>query len=220
MNAELIQEDGGVESYKVTNRASPLLLILTTVAFMLAVQTGTVLMTMSLSLILTGLLAVNLLCGVWLFIVCADFLAPQSIRMSADGITHARLITSTSYPWDDISALKIVAASGSLSDAPRDDGRGRIGVGVILREDAKTGSRDERNAAKVTTPGQTPKVKTAILIGGDRQHAEKMMEIIEHIKAFQQRQIKPVERWRKSAQQPQQQQQFRKKPNITMPGAV
>jgi hypothetical protein len=46
------------------------------------------------------------------------------------------------------------------------------------------------------------------------------MEIIDYIKAFQLRQIKPVERWRKTAQQPQQQPQFRKKPNITMPGMV
>jgi hypothetical protein len=56
-----------------------------------------------------------------------------------------------------------------------------------------------------------------VLIGADPQFAEKMMEIMECIQKFQAAlTAKPQERWKKAAQ-PQQQAQFRKRPNITMP---
>jgi hypothetical protein len=199
-------KDGKVELVKVSSKAPPLLLILTTVAILLILQSLTVLLVNSLALVLTVLIVLNAVCGLWLLIVCAEQLMPTTLKLTADGLTCQRLITHDSYAWDDITALKLVAAA-AVSDAPRSVDRGRVGVGLVLRTPNKPGVRDAKS-----TPAPT-----VVLLGGDPKYAEKMLEIMECVQKFQAAlTARPQERWKKAAQ-PQQQPQFRKKPNITMP---
>jgi hypothetical protein len=201
-------KDGKTELIKVSSKASPLLMILTTVAALLVLQATTVLLTQSLAWILTFLIGFNLLCGIWLLVACGEQLMPTTLQLDADGLTCNRLLTSKTFSWDDISALKLVPA-GSVSDAPRADNRGRVGVGVVLRAPNKSTGRD----AKLPPPPQP----TIVVVAGLSEYAEKMIEIIEHGNKFHAAlTAKPQERW-KRAQQPQQQQQFRKRPNVTMP---
>lgn len=195
-------KDGKDEIIKISSKMPPLLMILTTIALLLIVQSLTVLLVQSLNLTLTALVFVNFVCGLWLLLVCAEQLRPTSLKLDAAGLTCQRLVTHKTYLWDDVAALKLVAA-GVVSDAPRSDNRGRVGVGLVLR----TATRD----ASVTP------APAVVLIGADPQFAEKLLEIMEHVQKFQAAlNAKPAERWKK-ASQPQQQQQFRKKPNITMP---
>jgi hypothetical protein len=199
-------KDGKTELVKISSKAPPLLLILTTVALLLILQTLTVLLVQSVTFTLTALIFINFVCGLWLLLVCTEQLMPTTLKLDADGLTCQRLVTHRTFSWDDVSALKLVAA-GTVSDAPRGEGRGRVGVGVVLRAPNKATARD----AKVAPP------PAVVLIGADPQFAEKMMEIMECIQKFQAAlTAKPQERWKKAAQ-PQQQAQFRKRPNITMP---
>jgi hypothetical protein len=199
-------KSGKDELVKISSKAPPLLRILTTIALLLILQSLTVLLVQSVSHTLTALIFVNLVCGLWLLLVCTEQLMPTTLKLDATGLTCQRLITHKTYVWDDITALKLVAA-GAVSDAPRAVNRGRIGVGLVLRAPNKSTARD-------TTAVPAP---TIVLIGADPQFAEKMLEIMERVKKFQMAlNAKPAERWKKAAQ-PQQQQQFRKRPNITMP---
>jgi hypothetical protein len=201
-------KDGKTELIKVSSKAPPLLMILTTIAALLVLQTITVLLSQSLAWILTLLLGFNLICGIWLLVACGEQLMPTTLKFDADGLTCQRLLTTKTFNWDDVSALKLVPA-GSVSDAPRIDSRGRVGVGVVLRVPNKATVRDAKSPP--------PPHPTVVVIAGDSQFAEKMIEIIEHGKKFQAAlTAKPQERW-KRAPQPQQQQQFRKRPNVTMP---
>jgi hypothetical protein len=198
---------GKTEFVKISSKGPPLLMILTTISLLLILQSLTVLLVQNVALILTGMIIVNLVCGLWLLLVCAEQLMPTTLKLDADGITCQRLVTHRTYLWDDVSALKLTAA-GAISDAPRADNRGRVGVGVVLRAPNKSTARD----AKVVVP-----VPTTVLIAADSKYAEKMLEVMESIQKFQVAlTAKPQERWKKAAQ-PQQQTQFRKKPNITMP---
>jgi hypothetical protein len=201
-------KDGKTELVKISSKAPPLLLILTTVALLLILQTLTVLLVQSLAFTLTALVFINFVCGLWLLLVCTEQLMPTTLKLDADGLTCQRLVTHKTYAWDDISALKLVAA-GAVSDAPRADNRGRVGVGVVLRAPNKATTRD----AKATPVPPT----AAVLLAADPQYAEKMLEIMERVQKFQAAlTARPQERWKKAAQ-PQQQAQFRKRPNITMP---
>jgi hypothetical protein len=197
---------GKDELVKISSKAPPLLMILTTIAMLLMLQSLTVLLVQSVNLTLTVLIFINLICGLWLLLVCAEQLMPTTLKLDATGLTCQRLVTHQTYIWDDISALKLVAA-GAVSDAPRAVNRGRVGVGLVLRAPNKSNARDSKVAPATTV----------VLIGADPKHAEKMLEIMECVQKFQVAlNAKPAERWKKAAQ-PQQQQQFRKKPNITMP---
>jgi hypothetical protein len=199
-------KDGKTELVKISSKAPPLLMILTTTALLLILQSLTVLLVQNVALVLTGLIAVNLVCGLWLLLVCAEQLMPTTLKLDVAGLTCQRLVTHKTYMWDDITALKLVAA-GAVSDAPRTVDRGRIGVGLVLRAPTKATARDTKAAA----------APTVVLLGADPKHAEKMLEIMETVQKFQTGlNAKPQERWKKAAQ-PQQQTQFRKKPNITMP---
>jgi hypothetical protein len=199
-------KDGKTELVKISSKATSLLLILTTAGLLLALQSSTVLLVQSLEPILTGLIFVNLGCGLWLLLVCVEQLMPTTLKLDAAGLTRQRLITRKSFDWDDISALKLVAA-GTSSDAPGTVSRGRIGIGLVLRPPNKSTARESK---VVPEP-------TIMLIAADAQFAEKMHEIMENAQKFQAAlNAKPQERWKKAAQ-PQQQPQFRKKPNITMP---
>jgi hypothetical protein len=191
-------KDGKADHIKVSSKATPLLMILTTVALLLILQSATVLVVQSLDTALTVLIAFNL--------ICAKQLVPLTLSLDANGLRCQRLVTSKRFLWDDISALKL-AAAGVVSDAPRTDIRGRVGFGVVLRVAAKSTARDAKSQ----------EAPTIVLFGADPQYGEKMLEIIECIRKFQAAlNAKPQERWKK-ASQPQQQTQFRKKPNITMP---
>jgi hypothetical protein len=186
---------GKDELVKISSKAPPLLMILTTIAMLLMLQSLTVLLVQSVNLTLTVLIFINLICGLWLLLVCAEQLMPTTLKLDATGLTCQRLVTHQTYIWDDIS------------DAPRAVNRGRVGVGLVLRAPNKSNARDSK-----VTPATT-----VVLIGADPKHAEKMLEIMECVQKFQVAlNAKPAERWKKAAQ-PQQQQQFRKKPNITMP---
>jgi hypothetical protein len=199
-------KDGKADHIKVSSKATPLLMILTTVALLLILQSATVLVVQSLDTALTVLIAFNLICASWLLLVCAEQLVPLTLSLDATGLRCQRLVTRKSFLWDDISALKL-AAAGVVSDAPRTDIRGRVGFGVVLRVAAKSTARDAKSQ----------EAPTIVLFGADPQHGEKMLEIIECIRKFQAAlNAKPQERWKK-ASQPQQQTQFRKKPHITMP---
>ena len=199
-------KDGKAERVKISSKAPPLLLILTTVALLLILQTLTVLLVQPVAPVLTGMIFMNLVCGLWLLLVCAEQLMPTTLKLDANGLTCQRLVTHNTYTWDDITTLKLVAA-GAVSDTPRAEGRGRIGIGLVLRAPHKSNARD---AKVVDAP-------TVVLFGADPQHAEKMLEVMENVQKFQLAlTAKPQERWKKAAQ-PQQQAQFRKRPNITMP---
>jgi hypothetical protein len=199
-------KNGQAELIKVSSKATPLLMILTTVSLLLILQSATVLLVQSLDTPLTVLIAFNFICASWLLVVCAEQLVPLTLSLDANGLKCQRLVTHRSFLWDDISALKL-AAAGVVSDAPRTDIRGRVGFGVVLRGTAKSTTRDAKSQ----------EATTIVLFGADPQYGEKMLEIIECIRKFQAAlNAKPQERWKKAAQ-PQQQAQFRKKPHITMP---
>lgn len=199
-------KDGKSERVKISNKATPLLLILTTISLLLILQASTVLLVQPVTPVLTGLIFINLICGLWLLLVCAEQLMPTTLKLDAKGLTCQRLVTHSCFAWDDITLLKLVAA-GAVSDTPRPEGRGRVGIGLVLRAPHKPSARD----AKVLP------APTVVLFGADPQHAEKMMEVMDCMKKFQVAlTAKPQERWKKAAQ-PQQQAQFRKRPNITMP---
>jgi hypothetical protein len=199
-------KDGKAELVKISSKAPPLLLILTTVSLLLILQTLTVLLVQTVVPTLTGLIFINLVCGLWLLLVCAEQLMPTTLKLDETGLICQRLVTHSTYSWDDVSALKLVAA-GNVSDTVRPDGRGRVGVGLVLRAPNKSASRDAK----------AEHAPTVVLLGADPQYAEKMIEIMERVQKYQAALLaKPQERWKKAAQ-PQQQAQFRKKPNITMP---
>jgi hypothetical protein len=199
-------KDGKAELVKISSKAPPLLLILVTVALLLTLQSLTVLLVHTLAPVLMVLIFLNFVCGLWLLVVCAEQLMPTTLNLDATGLTCKRAVTSKTYAWDDISALKLVAAA-AVSDAPRSVDRGRVGVGLVLRGPLKSADRDAKSAPPTTI----------VLLGGDPKYAEKMLEIMECVQKFQAAlTAKPQERWKKAAQ-PQQQAQFRKKPNITMP---
>jgi hypothetical protein len=202
-------KDGKTELIKVSSKSPPLLMILTTIAALLTLQSASVLLTQALATPLFILILGNLICATWLLVVCAEQIMPTTLMLAKDGLLCQRLMTRKTYSWDDIVALKLVPA-GAVSDTPRHNARGRVGVGVVLKVPTKPTSRDAK--AQTVEP-----VAAAVLVAGDSEHVEKMMEIIELAQKFQARlNAKPTERW-KRAPQPQQQPQFRKKPNITMP---
>jgi hypothetical protein len=199
-------KDGKSEHVKISSKAPALLLILTTVALLLILQTSTVLLVQQVTPVLTGMIFVNFVCGLWLLLVCTEQLMPTTLKLDASSLTCQRLVTRNTYSWDDIAAFKLVAA-GVVSDTPRAEGRGRVGIGLVLRAAHKSTARDAKPAA----------APTVVLLGADPQHAEKLMEVMENVQKFQSAlTAKPQERWKKAAQ-PQQQAQFRKRPNITMP---
>jgi hypothetical protein len=199
-------KDGKADFVKVSSKPTALLMILTTVALLLILQASTVLLVQPLDTALTALVVVNLICGGWLVLVCAEQLVPLTLTLDANGLRCQRLVTHKVFAWDDIAALKLSAA-GAAADNAKTDSRGRVGLGVVLRVAGKSTARD-------TKTSQSPTVQ---LFSADQQFAEKMLEIIERVQKFQVAlNAKPQERWKKAAQ-PQQQTQFRKKPNITMP---
>jgi hypothetical protein len=199
-------KDGKTELIKISSKAPSLLLILTTVAMLLTLQTLTVLLVQSLEPILMALIGINLICGLWLLLVCVEQLMPTVLKLQPDGLTRQCIVTRKTYAWDDISVFKLVA-TGAVSAAPRANNRGRVGVGLVLRPPNKSTTRESK---VVPEP-------TIVLTGADAQFAEKMLEIMESVQKFRAAlTAKPQERWKKAAQ-PQQQAQFRKKPNITMP---
>jgi hypothetical protein len=209
MHVDFNNNDAKTEIVKISSKAPPLLMILTTISLLMVLQTATVLMVQTVSWALTSLLLINLICGTWLLLVCGEQLMPLTITLDAKGIVCQRVVTRKTIAWEDVSGLRLVPA-GSMSDTPKDDGRGRVGVGVVLRPLSKPTTRE---AAK--TPPQPQAI--TVLVSGDSLYAEKMLEVIESMTKFRAAlNTKPQERWKKAAQ-PHQQTQFRKKPNITMP---
>jgi hypothetical protein len=197
-------KDGKTELIKISSRAPPLLMILTTMAVLLILQSLTVLIVQSLATPLVVLVTINCICGVWLLLVCAEQLLPTTLRLDAAGLTCQHLVTHKTYAWDDIATLKLVSA-GAVGGA-RVDSRGRIGIGLMQR--AAATARDGK-AAPTSPP--------VLVIAADSTHVEKLLDIIVRIQRYQTAlTAKPQERWKRAAQ-PQQQQQFRKRPNITMP---
>jgi hypothetical protein len=201
--------DGKTELIRVATKSPPLLMILTTIAALLMLQSATVLLTQALATPLFALIAINLICATWLLVVCAEQIMPTTLRLEKEALVCQRLLTHKTYNWDEIAGLKLVPA-GAVSDVPRHDNRGRVGVGLLSKVATKPTGRDAK-AQHAVQPTAT------VLVSGDSEYAEKMMEIIEMAQKFQAKlNAKPTERW-KRAPQPQQQPQFRKKPNITMP---
>jgi hypothetical protein len=197
--------DGKTELIKISSKAPPLLLILTTMAALLILQSLTVLIVQSLATALMLLVIINLGCGVWLLLVCVEQLLPTTLRLDAGGLTCLHLVTQKTYAWDDLAAFKLVSA-GAVGGAARADTRDRVGVGVI-----------QRGAATVRAGKAAVTVPPIVLIAGGSEHAEKLLDVIARIQKYQLAlTAKPQERWKRAAQ-PQQQQQFRKRPNITMP---
>ncbi len=130
MNVERAE---GVETIELSRQPSTVATVVIAMGVLLFLQVLIVLLSHSISWILMALLLFAAGSAGWLAVLALDAIMPITVTMNKDGLTIARMLGDTTYPWLEIAAAKVVPSAGLLSDDPRSEPSGRLGVGLFLK---------------------------------------------------------------------------------------
>lgn len=128
-----VEREGSVETIYLSRRPSTVALVVIAMGVLLVLQVLIVLFSRSVTLPLMGLLLIAAGSAGWLSILALEAIMPVTVKMDKDGITLQRLLGDQNYPWIEVGEAKVVPSSGMLSDDPRAEPSGRLGVGLFLK---------------------------------------------------------------------------------------
>ncbi len=165
-----VERAGGVETIELSRRPSTVATVVIAMGVLLFLQVVIVLLSHSVSPTLMGLLLIAAGSAGWLAILALDAIMPITVTMNKDGLTIARLLGDTTHPWSDIVVAKVVPSSGLLSDDPRSEPSGRLGVGLFLK------------SRKV--PRQHDLDADVIVFGAPDTHVDDLIRLLNHIDDF------------------------------------
>ncbi len=165
-----VDRAGGVETIELSRLPSLVATVVIVMGVLLVLQVIIVLLSHGVSLPLMGLLLITAGSAGWLAILALNAIMPITVTMNRDGLTIARMLGDETYPWSDILAAKVVPSSGLLSDDPRSEPSGRLGVGLFLKS-RKTPRQHELDA-------------DVIVFGTPDTHVDNLIRLMDHIDEF------------------------------------
>jgi hypothetical protein len=124
---------GTVETIELSRRPSLVAMVVIAMGALLVLQVILMLATRSMTITLMALLTVAAGSAGWLAVLALEAIMPVNIKMDKDGLTVGRLLGAATHPWADIVDAKVVPSSGMLSDDPKAEQSGRLGVGLFLK---------------------------------------------------------------------------------------
>lgn len=168
----------GVEALEFVARPNWLTLALAIVPTLAVFQSLYVLIVKPVPVVLI-LLLVGVIgaCGL-LALKAFEGVLPTNVELAADGVDVSRAFGKQSFKWNEIEDIKLVPAPGTIADDPNRSSANRIGIGLFLKETAK--SREDNNLADVV-----------LFVGTDDDTAQ-LLGIMERIAAARARKLGPA----------------------------
>lgn len=167
-----IDQDGGVETIALSRPASPVAVVVVTMAALLSIQVAIVLATRSVGLTLMVLLVIAAASALWLAVIALEELLPTTLVLDKGGLKVSRLLGTRAYEWHDVAAVRLVTSNGTLSDDARLDSGARLAVGLFLKTTA--------NTKKTAAEGEAD----VLLFSASSQHANDLLKLVEHVVGY------------------------------------
>lgn len=165
-----IDQDGGVETIALSRPASPVAVVVVTMAALLSIQVAIVLATRSVGLTLMVLLVIAAASALWLAVIALEELLPTTLVLDKGGLKVSRLLGTRAYEWHDVAAVRLVTSNGTLSDDARLDSGARLAVGLFLKTTVK----------KTAAEGEAD----VLLFSASSQHANDLLKLVEHVVGY------------------------------------
>lgn len=179
------ERDETTETIEINPSTGVIALLLSGLGVLSIAAIGFLLLTKSVPLPLIALLITTAAMLIQLTLYSMQALTPTHMRLDDSGLTMQRLLGTVTHPWADIATIKLVHSGGDLSDDPRSDVEDRIAVGLFLKSSKSTGDQDPDPDALICT--------------GQREHARRLIQIVELVNAYARKQAsRTVDKARKA----------------------